>query len=122
MILYIMNQVYSATITIIYLPYDNILVIKHALYICFIFSLPLRMIILVFYGEYIVHLHCQWERRVIYTKIVYICFTQVYVYGIVFFRFIPFSIPFRFPFRVLVTPIGDDHYKQMPRVTVCEAR
>ena len=81
---------------------DNILVIKHTLYICFIFPLPLIMIKL-FYGEYIlVNLHCQWERRVIHTKIVYIYFTQVHVYGIAY----PFSIPFRFPFRVLVTPFS----------------
>ena len=46
--------------------------------------------------DYMVHLHCQWERQVIHTKLVYICFTQVYVYGIAY----PFSIPF----RVLVTP------------------
>ena len=76
----------------------NILVIKHTLYICFIFPLPLKMIIL-FYGECIVHLHCQWERRVIHSKKVYICFTQVYVYGIAYFPFhsvfhsVPFSVP-----------------------------
>ena len=79
----------------------NILVTKHTLYICFIFPSPLRVMIL-FYGEYIVHLQCQWEKRVIHTKIVYIYFTQVHVYGIAYF---PFFIPYRFPFRVLVTPL-----------------
>ena len=53
MILYTMNQVYSAcviqwTIQIFYHYHkfgnDNILVIKHTFYICFIFLLPLRMI------------------------------------------------------------------------------
>ena len=29
--------------------------------------------IILFYGEYIVHLHCQWKRREIHTKTVYIC-------------------------------------------------
>ena len=77
---------------------DKILVIKHTLYIRFISPLPLRMKIL-FYGEYIVHLHCQWERRVIHTKLVYICLTQVYIYGIAYFLFhsvfhsVPFSVP-----------------------------
>ena len=81
---------------------DNILVIKHTLYICFIYLLPLRMIIL-FYGEYIVHLHCQRTGRVIHTKIVYICFTQAYVYCIAYFPFhsvfhsVPFSVPFSVP-------------------------
>ena len=105
-----MNQVYSAcvvqyTIQVFHhyykseiLRYDNILDIKRTLYICFIFPLPLTMIIR-FYGEYIVHLHCQWKRRVIHTKTVYICFTEVYVYGIAYFPFhyvfhsVPFSIP-----------------------------
>ena len=84
-ILHIMNQVYSAcviqcTIQIFHhyykseiykcnLDLNDILVIKHTLYICFICPLPLRMIIL-FYGEYIVHLRCQWKRRLIHTKIV----------------------------------------------------
>ena len=104
---YIMNQnngecVIRCTIQIFhhYIKFRNynILVIKHTLYICNIFPLPLRMIIL-FYGEYRVHLHCQWERRVIHTKIVFICFTQVYVYGIAYFLFhsvfhsVPFSVP-----------------------------
>ena len=96
----IMNQVYSAcvvqyTIQVFHhyykseiLRYDNILDIKRTLYICFIFPLPLTMIIR-FYGEYIVHLHCQWKRREIHTKTVYICFTEMYV----------FSVSFRFPFR-----------------------
>ena len=56
--------------------------------------------IILFYSEYIEHLHCQWVRRVIHAKIEYVWFTQVYVYGIAY----SFSIPFRFPFRVLVTP------------------
>ena len=43
--------------------------------------------IILFYGEYIVHLHCQRTGRVIHTKIVYICFTQAYVYGIAYFPF-----------------------------------
>ena len=59
--------------------------------------------IILFYGEYIVNLHCQWERRVIHTKIVYICITQVYLYGIAHFPFhsvfhsVPFSVPFSVP-------------------------
>ena len=85
MILYIMNQVYSVCVIQCTIQNfhqfrirnfefrnDNILIIKHTLNICFIFHLLLRMIIL-FYGEYIVHLYCQWERRVIHTKIVYTC-------------------------------------------------
>ena len=73
--------------------------------------------IILFYGEYIVHLYCQWERRVIHTKIVYniiiICLILLYVLrkymfmALHIFRFIlffiPFCFPFRFPFRVLVT-------------------
>ena len=54
---------------------------------------------ILFYGEFKVHHNCQWERRVIHTKIVYICFTQVYVYGIEYFPFhsvfhsVLFSVP-----------------------------
>ena len=78
--------------------------------------------IILFYVEYIVHqiiLHCQWERRVIHTKVVYIYLTQVYVYGIAYFPF--HSVPFRFPFRVLVTPMvkechqGSDRQKHEKR-------
>ena len=44
-------------------------------------------IIKLFYGEYIVHLHCQLERRVIHTYTVYICSTQVYEYDIEYISF-----------------------------------
>ena len=57
---------------------------------------------MLFYGEYILHLHCQWERLVFHTKIH--CFKQVYVCGIAYFPFHSVSTPFRFPFCVLVTP------------------
>ena len=116
MILHIMNQVYSACViqcTIqIFHHYnksenDNILDIKHTLYICFIiFPLTLWMIIL---SYVLFYLHCQWERRVIHTKIVYICFTQVCVYGIAYFPFhsvfhsVPFSVP-RFSNTPYITP------------------
>ena len=66
--------------------------------------------IILFYGEYIVHLHCQKTGRVIHTKIVYICFTQAYVNGIAYFPFhsvfhsVQFSVPFSVP-RFSNTPL-----------------
>ena len=56
------------------------LLLKHPLYICLQFHLPLRIILLL-YGEYIVHLHRQCERG---------------------------GDPFRFLFRVLVIPNGHE--------------
>ena len=67
----------------------------------FQFFLPLRIIL--FYGEYIVHIHCQCEREVTHTKIVSKCFTKVYVYRIAYFPFhsvflsVSFSVPFSVP-------------------------
>ena len=60
----------------------------------------------IFFGEYIVHLHCQCERGVIHTKIVCLCFKQVYVYRIAYFPFhsvfhsLPISVPISVPFSV----------------------
>ena len=106
MILYIMDQVYSAcviqcTIHIFHHYYkseiQNLEMTTFQLSNTHSIFVSLRMIIL-FYGEYIVHLHCQWERRVIHTKIVYTCFTRVCIYGIAYFPFhsvfhsVPFSV------------------------------
>ena len=83
-------------------------VIKQPLYICLLFRLPLRIILLI-YGKYIVHLPRQWERVVICTKNmcihVYIIRKNMYI-TLHNFLFIPFSVPFRFPFRGLVRPNG----------------
>ena len=120
-----MNQVYSACVIqctiqvfhhyykseILNLEMTTFQISERTLSICIIFPLPLTMIIR-FYGEYIVHLHCQWKRRVIHTKTVYICFTQVYVYGIAYFPFhsvfhsVPYSVlRFSNTFRTRLTMV-----------------
>ena len=54
---------------------------------------------IIFYGVYIVHIHCHCERGVIHTKIVSKCYTKVYVYRIAYFPFhsvflsVSFSVP-----------------------------
>ena len=86
----------------------EIFVIKHPLYICLLFHLPLKIILLL-YGEYIVHLHRQCERGVIGTEkmCIYVIRKNMYI-TLHIFLFIPFSVPFRFPFCVLVTPNGHE--------------
>ena len=105
------------SITIIKLLFRNdnltVFVIKHLLYICLLFRLPLRLMRLL-YGKYIVHLHRKCETVVICTKkmCIYVIRKNMYI-TLYIFLFIPFSVPFRFPFRVLVTP--NDHECQKNR-------
>ena len=69
--------------------------------------LPLRLIIL-FYDEYIVHIHCQCERGWFIQRKCLSVLRKFMNIALHIFRFIPFSFPLRFPFRfpfsVLVTP------------------
>lgn len=73
--------------------------LQHALYICLRFPLPLRMII-IFNGQYIVHLHRQCERGVI---CIYLTRNITYIYNIAYFLF---SVPFCFLFRFSNTTVS----------------
>ena len=85
---------------------DKILAIKHTFYICFIFPLPFRMLILFFVNAvYGISTLSVRKRGDSYKDIVSmfnadacICISHCIVSVSLF------SIPFRFPFRVLVTP------------------
>ena len=68
-----------------------------------LFRLPLKFKLLI-YGEYILHLDHQCERGVICSKkmCIYVIRNNMYI-TLQIFLFIPFSVPFHFPFNVLVT-------------------
>ena len=104
LILYIINQVYSACViqctikifhNIINLKFRNDNILAQTFFSIFVlhFFFFLRMFIQ-FLGEYIIHLNCQCERGVIHTKIMYLCFSQTYnmYIALQFFRFLFRSI------------------------------